>query len=101
MKRVFSPVSLRCSNHVDKMITVETEIRLTLLYEYKFDLKVTQVARLINAVFGEDALSEWKAQFWCSKSRTGKESLEDEARSRRSKALDEEEAREITEADPS
>ena len=80
------------------MITVETEIRLILLYEYKLDLKV---ARLINAVFGEDALSEWKAQFWFSKSRTGNESLEDEARSRRSKALDEEEAREITEADPS
>jgi hypothetical protein len=36
------------------MITVETEIRLILLYEYKLDLKVTEVARLINAAFGED-----------------------------------------------
>jgi len=50
MKTVISPVSLRCSNHVEK---------------------------------------------------TGNESLEDEARSRRSKALDENEAREIIEADPS
>jgi len=90
MKRVFSPVSLRCSKHVEKIITVETEIRLILLYEYKLDLKVN---RKINAVLGEDALSEWKAQFWFSKSRTGNESLEDEAWSRRSKALDEKELR--------
>jgi len=72
------------------MITVETETSLILLYQYKLNLKVTQK---INAVFGEDALSEWKTQFWFSKSRTGNESLEDKAWSRRSKALNEKELR--------
>jgi len=51
------------------MITVETEVRLILLYDYKIDLKMT---RKINVVFGENPLSEWKAQFWFSKSRKGK-----------------------------
>ncbi|XP_066907319.1 histone-lysine N-methyltransferase SETMAR-like [Halyomorpha halys] len=82
------------------MIPVETQIRSILLYEFKLGSKAAETARKICSVFGEDVLSERKAQFWFSKFRGGDETLEDEVRSGRPTVVDKEDVRRVVELDP-
>lgn len=50
------------------------EIRSLLFYGFKFGLKATKAAP-IKYVFGEDIISERRAQFWFSKFHSGDKSL--------------------------
>jgi [histone H3]-lysine36 N-dimethyltransferase SETMAR len=76
-------------------------IRSCLLYEYKLGTKAAEAARKICTAFGDDAVSDRTAQKWFKKFSSGDFSLIDEARSGRPKIINNEDIKEVVEANSS
>ena len=69
-------------------------------YEYKLGRNAAQTARNINIVWGEGSVNESTVQRWYQKFRSGNTSLEDEPHARRLSVIDNEQLKQLIEADP-
>ena len=70
------------------------------LFEFKMGRKAAETTRNINNAFGPGTAKERTVQWWFKKFRKGDESLEDDERSARPSEVDNDQLREIIDADP-
>ena len=76
------------------------QIRAIFLFEFKMGRKAAETTRNINNAFGPGTAKERTVQWWFKKFRKGDESLEDDERSARPSEVDNDQLREIIDADP-
>ncbi|XP_061024038.1 histone-lysine N-methyltransferase SETMAR-like [Dama dama] len=83
-----------------KMMLEKKQIRAIFLFEFKMGRKAAETTRNINNAFGPGTAKERTVQWWFKKFRQGDESLEDDERSARPSEVDNDQLREIIDADP-
>lgn len=76
------------------------QIPTVLLYEYKNGLKASEAARKIRNAFNEDSVTDQVACFWFRRFKSGNENLEDESRSGRPLACEDEDIRKCLNENP-
>nr|XP_020754536.1 histone-lysine N-methyltransferase SETMAR-like [Odocoileus virginianus texanus] len=83
-----------------EMMLEKKQIRAIFLFEFKMGRKAAETTRNINNAFGPGTAKERTVQWWFKKFRKGDESLEDDERSARPSEVDNDQLREIIDADP-
>ena len=78
-----------------------SNFRPIFLYQFKLNQSVAERARKINQAFGIGGVNERTVRRWFAKFRSGDFSLEDEPRSGRPTAIQDEDLRTLVETDPS
>lgn len=76
------------------------QIRTILLYDFKCGRSAAESSRNISAAFGEGCVSERTARDWFAKFKNGDFGLDDQPRSGRPPAVDNDQLRQLVEADP-
>ena len=76
------------------------DFRNIYFYEFKLGRNAAQTARNINEVWGKGSVNECTVQRWYQKFRSGNTSLEDEPHGSRPSTIDNDELKELVEADP-
>lgn len=76
------------------------QIRTCLLYEYKLNKNATEAAFNICQAWGKDAMTKRNAQRWFTRFRSGVTSIEDECRSGRPSAIDNNILKSLIESNP-
>ena len=83
-----------------EMMLDKKQIQAIFLFEFKMGCKAAATTHNINNPFGPGTAKERTVQWWFKKFRKGDESLEDDERSARPSEVDNDQLREIIDADP-
>ena len=70
------------------------------IFEIKLGCNATQTSRNINEIWGEGNVNECTVQRWYQKFRFGNTRFDDEPHARRPSAIDNEQLKQLIEADP-